>query len=303
MKCDTLILDGRHLLWRTSDAFRELSAEVEGKQTGTGGVYGFLSTAMRIHNRYGGRTVVAWEGTGNFRLDLYPTYKDKHLAPDAERVAVISEMTLQERILRKILTSLGVDQYKGDGCEADDVIGRLAADPASQKVVIYSGDSDLRQLVNGRVTCVSPGYSSGPDMVYDEAAVLKRHGVPPKLLAQLKAIAGDNSDKIPGAKGIGAVTAAKVLNHYGSLKKTLQAAEEGAEDWPDTTRRRALIAEHADNVRLFYKLTRIRENMPWKRKSGLRDQKAVLARFLELKFRSLSYPAELQALLALGGRQ
>lgn len=302
MKCDLLILDGRHLLWRTSDAFKELHAEVEGKQTGTGGIYGFLATALRVHSRYGGKTVVAWEGVGNFRLDLFPTYKDKHLAPDPERVEAISEMSVQERELRKILTRLGVDQYQGKGCEADDVIARLARQ-ADGSVFIYSGDSDLRQLVNERVTCVSPGWGGGPDSVYDEPAVLKRHGVPPKLLAQLKALAGDNSDKIPGAKGIGAVTAAKLLNHYGSLKAVLKAARSSATDWPETPRRRKIIAEATADVLLYYKLTKIRDDLPWASKAGARDQRAVLERFKRLRFVSLCMPNELAGLLDLGGRK
>jgi DNA polymerase-1 len=302
MKFDLLILDGRHLLWRTSDAFRELSAEVDGKKTGTGGIYGFLATAMRVHSRYGGKTVVAWEGVGNFRLKLFPTYKDKHLPPDPDRVAAISEMSLQERELRRCLTTLGVDQYQGKGCEADDVIARLAVE-AEGSVAIYSGDSDLRQLVNERVTCISPAWGGGSDLLYDHAAVVKRHGVPPSLLAQLKALAGDNSDKIPGAVGIGAVTAAKLLNHYGSLKAVLLAARNAATDWPETERRRKLIASAAKDVLLYYKLTKIRADLPWARKMGERSQKLALERFKALKFASLSMPAELSALLDLGGRR
>lgn len=301
VKCDNLILDGRHLLWRTSDAFRELSAEIDGKQTGTGGIYGFLATAIRVHARYGGKAVVAWEGKGNFRLDLFPSYKGKDKPPEPEREAIISEMTIQERQLRKVLTALGVNQYFGDGCEADDVIARLARE-AEGTVVIYSGDSDLRQLVDERVMCASPGYKAGPDSLYDRHHVQKRHGVPPALLAQLKALAGDNSDNIPGAKGIGAVTAAKLLNHYGSLKAVLRAARDGSDGWPDTPRRRQLIADSAADVKLFYKLTKIRDDLPMKRKRGQRDQRTVLEHFKRLKFVSLSAPAELSALLALGGR-
>lgn len=300
MKCDNLVLDGRHLLWRTSDAFRELSAEIDGKQTGTGGIYGFLATAIRVHSRYGGKTVVAWEGKGNFRLDLFPSYKGKDVAPEPEREAIISEMTIQERQLRKVLTALGVSQYFGDGCEADDVIARLASE-AEGTVMIYSGDSDLRQLVDERVTCVSPGYKAGPDSVYDAAAVLKRHGVTPALLAQLKAIAGDNSDHIPGVRGIGPVIAAKLLNHYGSLKAVLRAAADGSEGWPCTPRHRKLVADSLADVKLFYKLTKIRADLPMKRKRGQRDQRTALEHFKRLKFVSLSAPAELSALLALGG--
>jgi 5'-3' exonuclease len=300
MKCDVLIMDGRHLLWRTSDAFKELEAEVEGKRTGTGGIYGFLACAIRVHGRYGGRMIVAWEGQGNFRMDLFPTYKGKDVPPDRDRAAEISEMSLQERELRRILKLLGVDQYEGRGCEADDVIARLAR-RAEGNVIIYSGDSDLRQLVNENITCVSPGFKGGADSVYGEEAVLKRHGVPPKLLAQLKAIAGDTSDKIPGAAGIGAVTAAKLLNHYGSLKAVLKAACSDVEGWPETPRRRLLIREAAPKIRLYYKLTKIRDDLPWGFRRGEKSQKAVLERFKRLKFVSLSMPNELSALLKLGG--
>lgn len=301
MKCDLLVLDGRHLLWRTSDAFNELSATVDGNLIGTGGVYGFLACAMRVHGKYGGKTVVAWEGVGNFRLGLFPTYKDKHLPPDSDRQEIISDMTMQEGELRKCLAALGVDQYQSNGGEADDVIARLAAE-AEGRVFIYSGDSDLRQLVNERVTCVSPGFKGGADTMYDEAAVLKRHGVPPRLLAQLKALAGDTGDKIPGAVGIGAVTAAKLINHYGSLKAVLKAALTGADDWPETPRRRKLIADQAKAVLLYYKLTKIRSDIPWDHEAGERSQKAVIERFKRLRFASLCMPNELSGLLNMGGR-
>lgn len=295
MKADNLIIDGRHLLFRCSDAFRELVAD----GVGTGGVYGFLAAAMRVHSRYGGKTRVAWEGKGNFRLKLYPHYKKKDEV-DPERERIRSEMTRQQKVLEKLLQALGVDQHWGVGCEADDVIGRLAH-TASGTVVIYTGDSDLRQLIDpeGRVTVVSPGFKT--DTAYAWEDVIKRHGVPPNLLAQLKAIAGDTSDAIPGAPGVGDKTAAKLLNHYGSLAAVLQAAE--AEDalWPETPRRCKIIKAAANDIRLYYQLTRVRRTMPCRKLVGARSQKAVLEQFKELKFRSLSYPAELSALLAMGG--
>lgn len=299
---DLLVLDGRHLLWRTSDAFRDLVAEVDGETIPTGGMYGFLSVAIRIRQRYTGRAVVAWEGKNNFRLSLYPKYKGKDEEPTAERLEMISEMTQQERRLSELLTVMGVDQYSGKGCEADDVIGRLAreARERGERVVLYSGDSDLRQLVCDKVTAVSPGMR-GPDAVYNEAAVEARHHVPPNLLAQLKAVAGDASDNIPGARGIGPVTAAKLLNHFGSLNVLLEAAEECADsDWPSTPRHKRLIQEAADDIRLYYKLTRIRTNKPWIRRAGRANQQAVVDALVAYKFRSLIAPAELHALMSLG---
>lgn len=299
MKTDHLIIDGRHLLFRCSDAFRELSAEVKGETVGTGGVYGFLAAARRVHARYGGKVRVAWEGKGNFRLKLYPHYKKKD-ETDPERDRIRSEMTRQQKVLEKLLHVLGVDQHWGVGCEADDVIGRLTH-TSEGTVVIYTGDSDLRQLIDpdGRVTVVSPGFKT--DKAYNWEEVRAKHGVTPNLLAQLKAIAGDNSDAIPGAPGIGDKTAAALLNHYGSLQAVLKAAE--AEDalWPETPRRCRLIKEAAADIRMYYQLTRVRRTLPCRVLRGARDQRAVLEQFKELKFRSLSFPAELSALMAMGG--
>lgn len=305
MKADLLVLDGRHLLWRTSDAFRDLTAEVDGQKIATGGMYGFLSIAIRLRQRYTGRAVVAWEGRDNFRLALYPQYKGKDEEPTQERVDMISEMSEQERRLSRMLFLMGVDQYRGKGCEADDVIGRLAREHSErgEHVVLYSGDSDLRQLVcDGSVTAVSPGQR-GPDTVYNEAAVESRHGVRPTLLAQLKALAGDSSDRIPGAPGIGPVTAAKLLNHYGSLNVVLEAARDIDKSWPTTLRHQTIVAGYEDQIRLYYKLTRIRTNLPWIRKRGKADQKRFVEALVAYKFRSLASPAELHALMSLGKAQ
>jgi len=301
MKADLIVLDGRHLLWRTSDAFKDLTAEVDGEEMPTGGMYGFLSCAIRIRQRYTGRAVVAWEGKTNFRQKLFPSYKGKDQPPPADRMELISEMSEQERRLSDLLTLMGVDQFRGKGCEADDVIGRLAreATERGETVVLYSGDSDLRQLVNESVTAVSPGHR-GPDTLYNEAAVEARHGVPPRLLAQLKALAGDSSDHIPGAPGIGPKTAAVLLNHYGSLNVLLEAAGNQAPGWPTTLRHRSIIAASDLKIRLYYKLTRIRTRLPWIRKRGQESQREVIQQLMAYKFRSLGAPAELHALMTLG---
>lgn len=304
MRADVLIMDGRHLLWRSSDAFSDLSAQVDGEEIGTGGVYGFLAIAMRVFNRYRARVEVAWEGKTNFRKRLFPGYKLKP-EPDEDAMTMISDMTQQEARLIELLTALGIEQYRGDDHEADDVIGTRARqhEEAGRSVVIYSGDSDLRQLVTPNVLCVSPttqGKGKGVDVVYDAAKVEERHAVPPRLLAQFKAISGDSSDKIPGAPGIGPKTAALLLNHYGSLKEVLKAARSEASDWPGTPRQRKIIAEHVREILLYYKLTKIRTEAPMIEIPALWSQKRTLELLTQYKFRSLASPAELHTLLKMG---
>lgn len=310
MKADVLVIDGRHALWRTSDAFRDLSAEVDGETIGTGGLYGFLGLALRVHARYGGRTVVAWEGdrSKNFRSKLFPAYKARDVERSPEERELINDMADQERRLMEMLTALGVEQYLADGCEADDVIGRIAfADSLNGKhVLIYSGDSDLRQLVRdgggqaGAVRVCAPDPFRHKDKLYDECAVEEKHGVKPRLLAHLKALCGDASDNIPGVRGVGPKTAASLINHYGSLKRVLRAAIRGDDSWPSTPRFRQLIAASVKDVVLYYRLTRIRINAPMIRVPAQRDQAEVVRLLRAYKFRSLIYPNELNGLMRLG---
>jgi len=303
MKADIIILDGRHLLWRTVDAFGMLSAELGDVEVATGGIYGFLSVAIRIHQRYGGRVIVAWEGRNNFRYKLYPEYKKKS-EPDEERLEFIQEMIDQETRLKAILRAIGVDQYRGIRCEADDVIGSLAHyyAEAKRRVVIYTGDSDLRQLVDDLVTVVAPGRR-GNDTVFDEEAVIAKHEVSPPRLADLKALAGDSSDNIPGVKGVGPKTAAKLINAYGDIEDVIHAAKiNGAAKppWPVAERFREAIAEVEDDIRLFKKLTLIDGQRQMRRIEPKRDKKRVIRQLMAYKFRSLMAPAELNELMRMG---
>lgn len=302
VRADLLILDGRHLLWRTSDAYRDLSAEVDGETIGTGGIYGFLSCAFRVHQRYGGMTVVAWEGKNNFRERLYPQYKGRDVEKTPEEKEVISDMSEQECRTIEMLSLMGVRQYRSEGYEADDTIGTLAVLGASlgKRVVIYSGDSDLRQLIRENIWTASPGYGGGKDTIYDAELVQRKHGVPPRLIASMKALAGDASDRIPGVPGCGPVTASSLLNRYGSLKAVLKAAAEKDDGWPVAKRFLDSIRQHAENVRLFAKLTRVRTDAPVQSAARPRkSQKEFVNQLLRYRFRSLVNPLELNGLMSM----
>lgn len=300
MRGDALILDARHLLWRVADAFSDLHTEVNGEDLGTGGMYGFLAVAIKIHQRYGGQVFVAWEGSGNFRFDLYPEYKRKE-TPTPEGQELIDDMNNQEKRLKAMLRAMGVRQYSGDGFEADDVIGTLATllSAKGKQVVIYSGDSDLRQLVNDNVTVVSPGYR-GKEAVYDQEAVEAKHGVIPGLLADMKALAGDSSDNIPGIRGIGPKTAVIAINTLGDLDGVIRAANEGAEGWPIAERHRQPVIDGAKTLRMFKKLTTIVCDCAVTSIPAKRSQKTLTQHLMAYRFRSLMAPLELKCLMAMG---
>jgi DNA polymerase-1 len=253
--CDVLIVDGRHLLYRSADVNRAMTAEVNGEVIASGGVHGFLNVLVKLKRRYQGAIVVAWEGRDNFRFKLYPEYKRKKKPITDEMKEFFTELGDQERIVVDILAKLGVRQFRGVECEADDVIGTLVERLQNRRIAIFSGDSDLRQLVSKEeVVVLAPG-KKGVEVKYDEEAVIERHGVRPTQLPDLKAIAGDSSDNIPGAKGIGDKGAAAMLVEYGTLGEVLRRAQ--GEDWEFTKRQKELIASSHERLRLFLQLTQI----------------------------------------------
>jgi len=303
MKCDLLIIDGRHMLYRTSDAFSNLSVEIDGEEIPTGGMYGFLNIATKVHSRYGGKVAVAWEGHGNFRVDLYPQYKNRHKEMDDDKLEFIREMGAQELWLKRILASAGVAQYEGVRCEADDVIGRLAHKVGIQKrkrVIIYSGDSDLRQLIESdHIWTVSPGKGRIREQLYGPAEALEKDGVPSFLISDMKALSGDSSDNVPGVRGIGPKTAATLLNHYGGLAAVMAAAVGEDEEWPVAERFKDSISQ-CEDLELYHKLTTIDVECGMKKFPSERRQARVVEMMKLFHFRSLLAPAELQQVMGMG---
>ena len=299
-RTDLLIIDGRGVLFRAHDSHRMLSAEIDGEDVATGGLYGFLSVLPRVHQRYGKpRIAVAWEGKKNFRVRLYPKYKGRNEEASAEEQEMRAELWEQETRLIDSLSMLGVEQYRSVGGEADDAIARLCHEAAGP-VLVYSGDSDMRQLVSGNVLVAAPGKKH--DDVYDAKAVFEKHGVWPNQIAALKALAGDASDRIPGVKGIGPVAAVKLLNHYGTLRKALECAYLDDAGWPLTERQRALVNEGADDARLFFQLTNVRKDLPMipMEYSMAPTKREVMDYLRRYQFRSMSSALEFAGLMDLG---
>lgn len=299
------IVDGRNLLWRNADAFSELSAHVSGEDINTGGMYGFVSALLRVKARYRGRIIVSWEGSNNFRYDLFPDYKRKRTenkTPDQEEL--VQEVRESEGRLTELLSFAGVHQYYGVGCEADDVMGTIAmvAKRKGLRSIIYTGDSDLRQLACDQILIASPGGRGGKDVVFGAKEVKERHGVRPERLPILKALSGDSSDGIPGLPGVGDKTAAKLVSLYGSLPAINSAASPMLADdsWPVPDRFREIVWDGREKSKLFLQLTTIRTDVKLKPVPVSRDKGEVMRLLKAYKFRSLSSAAELIGIMDLG---
>jgi DNA polymerase-1 len=296
------IVDGKNLLWRNADAFSELSAHVDGEEIRTGGMYGFVAGLLRVRSRYRAPVIVAWEGTDNFRLKLWPDYKKKRTEDATPAHEELSrEVVASEARLNELLSYAGVRQYYGVQCEADDVLATVATvlQPKGYEVTIYTGDSDLRQLAGPGITVVSPGFRGSKETPYDFHAVRARYGVRPRQLPLLKALAGDSSDGIPGLRGIGEKTASALIAEYGHLRGIVAHAQSG-QGWPVAERFRETVTRDADKAELFLQLTKVKTDVRLRPVPVSRDQSQVMRLLKAYKFRSLSSAAELMGVMGLG---
>jgi DNA polymerase-1 len=179
-----------------------------------------------------------------YRVKLYPGYH-------AQREEMPPELAWQWEQAPALLESLGWTVGTSDDLEADDVMFSfaLAEAAAGGQALLLTGDRDLFQAVNDRVTVVTPGKGGGDPNEIDQAQVRERYGIGPELVTDLIALRGDPSDGLPGAPGIGAKTAAELLNRYGPLEDVLGAADA---DYSDMRLRIATtLLEHAERLRTF----------------------------------------------------
>jgi 5'-3' exonuclease len=190
-------------------------------------VRGFLDMTARLVVAHGpARLVACWDDDWRpaFRVEALPTYKAHRVAPEGGE-EVPDELGPQVPVLVDVLAAAGLSRVGAPGYEADDVIGTLAT-RARGPVDVVTGDRDLFQLVDDargvRVLYTARGIN---DLEYvDEAAVAARYGIPGRSYADFAVLRGDPSDGLPGVAGVGAKTAAALINAFGSLAGIQQAA-------------------------------------------------------------------------------
>jgi 5'-3' exonuclease len=183
-------------------------------------VRGFLDMSARLLTTHApDRLVACWDDDWrpDFRVQALPSYKAHRVAPEGGE-EVPDELSPQVPILVDVLAAIGVDRVGAPGYEADDIIGTLAT-RARGPVDVVTGDRDLFQLVDDarsiRVLYTARGIAD-IEMV-DEAAVTAKYGIPGRAYADFAVLRGDPSDGLPGVAGIGAKTAAALINEFGDL--------------------------------------------------------------------------------------
>ena len=269
-----LLVDGSSFLYRAFHAMPDLRNR-HGEPTGA--IYGVLNMLRRLRKDYpSDYSLCVFDAKGKtFRDDWYAEYK-------ATRRAMPTDLVRQIEPLHQAIAASGWNLLMMDGVEADDVIGTLAQQVTDDvRCVIATGDKDLAQLVNERVTLINTMSNETLDM----AGVSVKFGVPPERIVDFLTLTGDTVDNVPGVEKVGPKTAVKWLFQYGTLDNLMQHADEiggavgenlrKALDWLPQARR--LITVKCD-VELPQKYT---ELIP-----PLADQEQLRSLFERFEFKS-----------------
>jgi DNA polymerase-1 len=246
----------------------------------TGALHVFSTMLMRLHldEKPELATVVFDAAGGTFRHALDPAYK-------ATRRELPPDLAPQLPYFEPIARAFNMPVLRVPEVEADDVIATLVRNARAQglEVVIYGADKDLMQLVGPGVTMID----TMRDVVFDEARVREKFGVPPSQVRDWLALRGDATDNIPGVAGIGEVTATKLLLEFGTIEGIVANLDKLKGKLADKFRDPAQLAA----LERSRQLVSLRDDVPVPELDSFRrkewDLEALTKLFSELEFSSI----------------
>lgn len=244
-----IAIDGNSLMFR---AFYALPGMSNKEGTPTGALHGFLSMLLKLIERKPDHMLVGFDlPTKTFRHEQYSEYK-------AGRRETPDELKQQFPILKSILAQMGIAVIECEHFEADDILGTFSrrANKEGIDALLVTGDRDALQLItdNTRVLLTKKGISE--TIEYDEQVLFAEYGLDPEHMVDLKGLMGDNSDNLPGVKGVGEKTALKLLVKYGNIENVLQNAEN------EKGALREKLINGRDNALMSYRLGTIDTSAP-----------------------------------------
>ena len=246
-----LLVDGNNILHRAYHGL-PLLRTTTGRYTNA--VFGFLKMLHKVVEQEDPSYIAVCfdKGKQTFRHRLYPEYK-------AQRKPTDPELAEQFPLIREVLSLNGLRCLESDEYEADDLMGTLAkkAQKDGLEAVIFSGDKDLLQVLDEKITVVSGKKQLTDLKKMTEADFVETYGIVPIRLIDLKGLMGDSSDNYPGVKGIGEKTALKLLTTY----ETLEDLYDHIEDLPKHKMREKLEKDK-ESAFLSKKLATIETNVP-----------------------------------------
>jgi DNA polymerase-1 len=284
-----VLVDGSSYLYRAFHALPELTNS--GGQP-TGAVHGVLNMLNKLIREQDPEHIsVVFDAPGKtFRNELFDEYK-------ANRPPMPDSLKQQVEPLLKAVAANGWPLLRVDGVEADDVIGTLTVQAVARglDVTIVTGDKDMAQLVNDKVTLLDT-MPRGPDRtprMTDLGGVIDRFGVRADQIIDYLGLVGDSSDNIPGVPKVGAKTAIALLENFehvdeilNNLDKVASLSIRGAASLAKR------ISENRDTLLMSRDLATIRTNLDLDAdleslKPGVPDVAVLRPLYEELELRRL----------------
>lgn len=275
-----VLVDGSYFLFR---AFHAIPLLTTSQGLHTNAVRGASAAIQKLMRRVNPTHMAVIFDTPEptFRHELSPIYK-------GDRPSMPDELGEQIPYLHDLIRALGIPLFSLAGVEADDIIGTLTQQALLEghQVLISTGDKDMAQLVNPNVTL----EDSFKERVLDEQGVFEKFGVHPHQIVDYLTLMGDASDGIMGVPGIGAKTAAKLLNEFGTLNNIIANADQIKGKVGQN------IKDNVDNIKVDHQLatiiTGLELNLSWE------DLKLTDPNSNELKrlYTELEFRTQLQSL-------
>lgn len=215
------LLDAFALIFRAYYALiRNPRITSTGKNTNT--QFGFTNTLIDLLKNYHATHLAVCFDTpqAGERNEIYPEYKaNRDEAPEDLQIAIPD--------IKKIIRAFNIPIIEAPGFEADDIIGTLSnkANALGYEVYIVTSDKDMGQLVNKNVFMLRPPSGGGKYEIWGEKEVCEKWDIDNvHQVIDMLGLMGDAVDNIPGIKGVGEKTAAKLLKEYGTLENVLENA-------------------------------------------------------------------------------
>lgn len=210
---EAIIIDGNSLINRAFYAMPTLT-DKEGNHTNA--IYGFSNILFKILIEYNpDYMAVAFDlKKPTFRHKMYDGYK-------ATRKGMPEELKMQMQPIKDMLDLFGISKLELEGYEADDILGTCSKILGEKgiKTLLITGDKDSFQLAGDNVNIMFTKKGISEFDIIDREEMLKRYGITPKMFIDLKGLMGDQSDNIPGVKGIGEKTGLTLLRKYPSIEE------------------------------------------------------------------------------------
>lgn len=248
-----MLMDGHALVYRAWYAI-QTPLTIPGSGQDVRGVYGFINALIKSINEWQpSHCAIAFDlPTPTFRHIQYPEYK-------AQRPESSEDLRAQFPWVKQLMETFKIPVFELDGYEADDILGTLSKQASEENIqtIILTGDTDTLQLVSP-MTRVVLNRGIQDRTIYDQEAVENRYGgLKPTQQPEIKGLQGDPSDNIPGVPGIGAKTAIKLIQEFGSIDNIYRNIQDVQ---PDRIRNLLISNEH--QARQGKELTTILKDIP-----------------------------------------